>query len=180
MIVQHTPLKWPPYRPVDWVDSSERAVWALEFQEHLFNLFVVGLEFTKPPRKRAWTREEARESLLANKQVLDQMLSLAGAPLELWEPVSIPLPPPLFDDPPEIACGWPSPFRELPAAGWSTREQFKWLGYVEGQLDYLAGMLFMAYPEGNKEHRKARWAVIRLSVLFGKLRLALLLPPIRQ
>jgi hypothetical protein len=65
------------------------------------------------------------------------------------------------------------------AFGWSMREQAKWLGVVEGQLDYLAGLLFMAYPEGSEEHRKPRWAVIRLRVLFGKLRAALILPPMR-
>jgi hypothetical protein len=61
--------------------------------------------------------------------------------------------------------------------GWSMREQIKWLGVVEGQLDDIVRLLFLAYPEGSKEHRKARWAVIRLRVLFGKLRAALILPP---
>jgi hypothetical protein len=110
--------------------------------------------------------------VLANKQVIELMLHLAGAPLEVWQEMRIP-PPPQFDDPPEIAEeGWPSPFEELPRYRWMPAEQVKWLGYVEGQLEYLAALLLVAYPEGREEHRRARWAVIRLRVLFEKFRVA--------
>ena len=176
MILQHTPMKWPPNRPVDWVDMTERAIWLLEFQKHLFNLFVVGLESTKPSRKRYWTLERRRESVLANKQVIDQMLHLAGAALDPDAPRSIPLPSPQFQDPPEIATGWPSPFEELPAGGWSRSEHTKWVGYVENQLDYLMRLLLMAHPKGSEEHLRARWAVIRVRALFEKLPFALVLP----
>jgi hypothetical protein len=81
--------------------------------------------------------------LLANKQVLDQMLSLSGAPLEVWQPMRIPLPPPRFDDPPEIGVGWPSPFQELLRLASSAKERAKWLGYVEGQLEYLTALLLV-------------------------------------
>ncbi len=53
----------------------------------------------------------------------------------------------------------------------------KWLGYVDGQLEHLVAMLLLAYPEGTEQHRRARWAVIRLRVLFDKLRTALAVAP---
>ena len=34
----------------------------------------------------------------------------------------------------------------------------------------------MAYPKGSKEHLRARWAVIRVRVLFEKLPFALIVP----
>jgi hypothetical protein len=71
-ILQHQPMRWPPDRVVDWADASERRAWVAELRLHIFNLFVVGLEGTKRRRKRAWTLERSRESLLANKQVIDQ------------------------------------------------------------------------------------------------------------
>jgi hypothetical protein len=178
MIVQHAPMRWPPNRVVDWADASEREAWVAELRGHLFNLFVVGLDGTKPPWQRSWSHREARESLLANKRVLDQMLHLAGAPLDVWQRMRISLPPPWFEQPPEIAAGFASPFEELPLFAWSAKEQAKWLGYVEGQLEYLVAMLFVVYPEGSEEHRRARWAVIRLRVFFEKLRVALATSPL--
>lgn len=178
-ILQHHPMKWPPDRPVDWPDASERRAWVSELRDHIFDLFVVGLNETQPPPQRHWTRPKARRSLHANKQVIDALLYLAGAPLEVWQSVRIGMPPPGFDDPPEIATGWPSPFQDLPRLASSADERAKWLGYVEGQLEYLAAMVLAAYPKGHKDHLRVRWAVIRLRVLFEKLRSALFLPPTR-
>jgi hypothetical protein len=179
MMVQHRPMRWPLKRVVDWADASERGAWIAELRDHVLDLFVVGLDGTKPPPKRAWSRRQARESLLANKRVLDQMLYLAGPPLENWRPIHRPLPPPQRDDPPEIAMTQPSPFRALPRVAWSTKDVGKWLGYVEGQMQYVAALLLAAYPEGGDEHRRARWAVIRLRVFFEKLRVALAAGPMR-
>jgi hypothetical protein len=149
MIVQHQPMRWPPKRVVDWVDASERGAWLAELRDHLRDLFVVGLDGTKLPTRRLWSRREARESLLANKRVLDQMLHLTGPPLEIWRPIHLPL------------------------LAWSAKDVSKWLGYVEGQIQYLAALVIEAYPEAADEHRRARWAVIRLRVFFEKLRGAL-------
>jgi hypothetical protein len=81
-IVQHHPMQWPPDRLVDWTDASERRAWVAELRDHIFDLFVVGLDGTKPPRQRFFTNRQARVSLHANKQVIDALLYLAGAPLE--------------------------------------------------------------------------------------------------
>jgi hypothetical protein len=160
MIVQHHPMRWPPKRAVDWVDASERGEWIAELRDHLRDLFVVGLDGTKLPTRRAWSRREARESLLANKRVLDQMLHLTGPPLEVRRPIHLPLLPP-------------------PRVAWSAKDVSKWLGYVEGQIQYLATLVLAAYAEGGEEHRRARWAVIRLRVFFEKLRGALAAGPMR-
>lgn len=178
---QVKPMKWPRDRIVDWTDATERQTWIAEFREHLFDLFVVGFDATKSSRPRAEARREAQASLLANKETLDPMLHLGGAPKEPWKEVSFPLrSPPKLPDPPEITEGWPSPFKELPRGGWSAEEVAKWIGYVEGQLEYLVALLLVAYPEEREEHLRMRWAVIRLKVLFEKLRYALNMTSMRS
>ena len=126
-------------------------------------------------RSQGWTRGQIRESLLANKEVIDRMLYLAGAPLEAWESMHVTsFKSPLLPDPPEITMGWSSPFKELPEAGWSRKDLQKCLGYIEGQIEYLVALLTVAFPkEGCEEHRRARWAAIRLRVLLQKLRTGL-------
>jgi hypothetical protein len=172
-MLQYEPMKWPPSRVVDWADACERQTWVAELRRHIFNIFVLGVEGLKPRRPRGWTLTEIRESISANYELIGKMLHLAGAPLEGWQKMHIALPAPKFADPPEIATRLPSPFEDLPRYAWSDKELTKWLGYVVGELEYLAHLLLEAYPEGSEEQRRARWAVIRLHVLFKKLEVAL-------
>lgn len=180
MTIQYKPMRWPPDRVVDWADASDRHVWVAELRAHIFDLFAVAVGATERSRSLRLPREAARESLFANKLVIDQMLVLAGAPLEVWREMFPAVPPPRLPEPPEIALGWPSPFKYLPRGGFSMGDQEKCLGYVEGQLELIVAMLLLAYPPGRDEHRRARWAVIRLKVLFDKLRRALCLGPSSQ
>jgi hypothetical protein len=56
---------------------------------------------------------------------------------------------------------------------WSEKELSKVFGYVMGQLEYLAGLVEVGFSKGSEEQRRARWAVIRLRVLFEKLQVGL-------
>jgi hypothetical protein len=180
MIYQHHPMVWPKDKPVDWVDSNERGIWASELRYHIYDLFSVAFQLSEPPGTYVLSRKRGRESVCANKKVIEEMMALAGSPLELAEKRWTPLPAPQCNVPPELAAGTASPFKELPNAGWTNDERAKWLGYVEGQLYYLVGLLFAAYPEGSDEHLRGRWAVIRLHVFFAKLRVALLMTPMHR
>jgi len=154
MTLQTKPMKWPPNRVVDWADARERGLWVAELRDHIFNLYVLGYEGVKSPPPRGWTVKKIREGLAANKEVLDKMLYLAGAPIEGWKEMYIPLRSPQdAPEPPENEPGWPSPFEELPRYAWSSKELVKCFGYIEGQLEYLAALLLVAYPEGSEEQR---------------------------
>jgi hypothetical protein len=177
MILQYQPMQWPSDKPVDWADSFDRESWVKELRDHIFDLFSVGHIMLDPAVKRKWPREQAMESLLANKRVIDEMLHLAGAPLEVWREMRVFLPLTKHEHIPEVAAMRSDPFQELPLGAWSAKERLKWLGYVDGQLEYLVAMLLLAHPEGTEQHRRARWAVIRLRVLFDKLRTALAVAP---
>jgi hypothetical protein len=174
MIVQHKPMRWPPNCVVDWSDASAWGAWVVELREHVFDLFVVGLDAAQPPRQRTWTRQQAQESLLANEKVLDHMLYLSGAPLDSWRSLHLPLPPPPRADAPfDVASPAVRLYQALPRGAWSAEERAKWRGYVEEDLEYLSALLLQAYPEEREEHRRARWAVIRLRVFFDKVLQAL-------
>ena len=68
----------------------------------------------------------------------------------------------------------------LPRAGdGSVAEWARWLTYVDGQIDILASLLLVPDPEGGEEHRRARWAVIRLRVFLTKLRVPSSVAPLR-
>jgi hypothetical protein len=114
------------------------------------------------------SRKQARESILASKEAIDQLMFLAGAPREIWRDVALSLPAPTSDVPPEQGRGADDPFAEVARSGYSFEEQRKWLGYIEGQIEYLASLALGAYPESSFEHRRARWTAIRLRVLLNR------------
>jgi hypothetical protein len=180
-MLQVNRMRWPPNRVVDWADASERQAWVAELRSHVSNIFVLGYEGLSPRWwPRGWTLKGIRESLVANREVIVRMLHLAGAPLESWEKMPISLwPPPRFADSTGGAVGFPIPFRALPRHAWSEKELILFFGCVMGQLEYLAGLLEVAFPEESEEQRRARWAVIRLRVLFEKLQVGLGVAPMR-
>ena len=177
MTVQTRPLKWPLTRVVDWADALDREDWMEELRRHLFDLYVAGFDQTNPPGERAFTQVEARESMLANKAILDRMLQMAVAPLESWQALYVPVPPVRYEDPRTLTAEMPTPFQEFPPTAWSAEEWSRWTGYVQGQLDYLTSLAFSAYPEGTRAHLRARWTSIRLRAFLQKLRVAITLNP---
>jgi hypothetical protein len=166
---QHRPLRWPAGRILDWMDGYERRAWLAELRLHIVDLFVTGLEPTRP-RRRVGSRESVRERLFASKEAIEQLLAVAGAPLEVWQDAWIRPPKRDGDRPLEQERGHPDPFAAAGRRGHSFDEQNKWLGYIEGDMEYLVALALTAYPAGSGEHWRALWTAIRLRVFLDKLR----------
>lgn len=153
---QHRPLRWPAGRILDWMDGYERRAWLAELREHIFDLYVTGLEGTR--------RLSLRERLFASKEAIERLLVVAGAPLEVWQDAWI--------RPPERKVN-----RPLEQERYSFDEQNRWLGYIEGDMEYLVALALAAYPEGSGEHWRVLWKAIRLRVFLDKLRRLLWMQP---
>jgi len=72
----------PARLEVDLMDPEEARVWLTELRSSIEDIYSIGYEATKRPRKRVLSRFEARRQLEEVKHGLDQILAAARRGLD--------------------------------------------------------------------------------------------------
>jgi len=79
---EETPSRPPQFEQVDFTDLEQVSQWLTELRSSIEDIYAIGHEATKRPRKRVLSRFESRRQLEEAKRGLDQILAAARRGLD--------------------------------------------------------------------------------------------------